>query len=240
MKFTYSSYNDFLKLIKECGYSFQTFLDYKESDKCVVLRHDIDNSLAQALRLAQIEADAGVKSTFFVLLNTDFYNVASNRSKGLIKEIVKLGNDIGLHFDETAYDCDEQELKTFISHEAKVLSDIIEYPVSTFSMHRPNKRVLNSNLIVPGLINAYGHPFFDEFKYLSDSRREWREPVVKIITSGEYNRIQILTHAFWYHEKEEDISATIKNYIYSANSERYSLMKDNIKDLESIMKKFEG
>lgn len=30
--------------------------------------------------------------------------------------------------------------------------------------------------------------------------------MLDIIRSGEYDRLHILTHAFWYHEKEEDIT----------------------------------
>ena len=40
--------------------------------------------------------------------------------------------------------------------------------------------------MVPGMINGYGKVYFKEFKYLSDSRRWWREPVEEIIESGQY------------------------------------------------------
>ena len=51
------------------------------------------------------------------------------------------------------------------------------------------------------MINSYGQTFFHDFKYLSDSRRRWREPVEEIIRSGTYDRLHILTHAFWYHKQ---------------------------------------
>lgn len=53
----------------------------------MILRHDIDNSLSQALRLAEIEAEEGVKSTWFVLLRTDFYNPASAASQKTLRRI---------------------------------------------------------------------------------------------------------------------------------------------------------
>lgn len=78
--------------------------------------------------------------------------------------------------------------------------------------------------------------FFHEFKYLSDSRRNWREPVVDIVKSGEYKRLHILTHAFWYETEEENQHDTIEKFVNNANRERYLQLKDNITDLESIMK----
>lgn len=102
-------------------------------------------------------------------------------------------------------------------------------------MHRPSKLVLESDLKIDGLINSYGSTFFKEFKYLSDSRRRWREPAEEIIKSEEFNRLQILTHAFWYDEKECDIHDSVFQFINSANYERYQSMKENITDLESIM-----
>ena len=81
--------------------------------------------------------------------------------------------------------------------------------------------------------------FFRDFKYLSDSRRSWQEPVEDIVRSGEYERLHILTHAFWYHEKDEDISRTAGDFIRSANRERYRRMAENITDIESIFPKSE-
>lgn len=85
------------------------------------------------------------------------------------------------------------------------------------------------------MINSYGQTFFHDFKYLSDSRRRWREPVEEIVASGRYDRLHILTHAFWYHQQEEPIEVTVRRFISSANQERYRQMEENITDLASIM-----
>lgn len=103
-------------------------------------------------------------------------------------------------------------------------------------MHRPSRATLEADLRIPGIVNSYGQTFFHDFKYLSDSRRRWREPVLEIIRSGEYERLHILTHAFWYHEEEQDISQTVDSFIRSASRERYHQMGENITDLGSILK----
>ena len=133
-----------------------------------------------------------------------------------------------------AYD-ELDNVKGAIKKEAGILSDIIGAEITTVSMHRPSQKTLEANYEIPGMINSYSKTFFNDFKYLSDSRRQWREPVLDIIKSGQYDRLHILTHAIWYNEVEEDIHDTIKKFVTSANQERYFQEKENIKDIESIL-----
>lgn len=103
MKFTYQAYRGLLSLLREGGYAFRDYHNYADTSRCVVLRHDIDNSLSQAVRLAELEAEEGVRSTWFVLLRTDFYNPASRNGLEKLRRIQSLGHEIGLHFDEASY-----------------------------------------------------------------------------------------------------------------------------------------
>lgn len=244
MDFTYAAYKDLIALLREKNYTVCGYHDYQQHPRCVILRHDIDSSLSQAVRLAELEAAEGVRSTYFILLRTDFYNAASAASQNALHRIQELGHEIGLHFDEMAY-AKERGIGTYasspveelISREASILSDICTCPITAVSMHRPSKATLDADLQIPGMVNSYGQTFFRDFKYLSDSRRRWREPVLDIIRSGEYDRLHILTHAFWYHEQEQDITQSVGAFIRSANAERYAQMTENITDLPSILPK---
>ena len=236
MQFTYDAYRGLIQLLKNHGYLFATYADWNYC-KCAIIRHDIDNDIEKALKLARIEKSEGVSSTYFVLLSSDFYNVFSLKNAQMLKNIASLGHDIGLHFDQMKYTGAKiNELVELIAVEAQLLSSAIELPVKCVSMHRPSKDVLDADLVIPGLINSYGHEFFREFKYLSDSRRRWREPVEEIIKSEKYNRLHILTHAFWYNEKDIDIHMNVKSFVNHANIERFLSMKENIADMDSIMK----
>lgn len=241
MEFTYRAYADLLALLKAGGYACCDYHDYENASRCVILRHDIDTSLAQAVRLAELEAEAGVKSTYFVLLRTEFYNPASRRSQDALHRIQTLGHEIGLHFDEAAYgrELTGEETAQNIIKECGLLSVLLETPVSTVSMHRPSKATLEGDLKIPGIVNSYGKTFFHDFKYLSDSRRRWREPVLDIVRSGEYDRLHILTHAFWYHEQEETISKTVGGFVRGANREQYAQIAENITDIRSILREDE-
>ena len=204
------------------------------------MRHDIDYSVEKSLTLAKIENENSVTSTYFVLLTSDFYNVFSKKNVEILQRIRELGHDVGLHFDEAIYPkLSACEIRDAIIREARILSKALEFDVNCVSMHRPSKGVLEANLEIPGLINSYGTKYLKEFKYLSDSRRRWREPVEEIVNSGNYARLHILTHAFWYNDFENSLHDTIKSFIDHACIERYHSMSDNITDISSIISREE-
>lgn len=234
MKFTYKGYLKLIDVLKKGGYEFADYHDYANFVRCVILRHDIDNSIEKAVTIAELEHDKGVKSTYFTLLRTDFYNPASKNGLAGLKKIQSLGHEIGLHFDEMAYEEIDDVVKA-IKNEATILSEIVGSPITTVSMHRPSQNTLDGNYDLSPMINSYGKTFFNDFKYLSDSRRRWREPALEIIKSGQYDRLHILTHPIWYQDTEESIHDTIKRFVTSANKERYAQESENIKDIESIL-----
>lgn len=236
MDFTYRSYAELLELLRSNGYEFADYHNYSDMEKCVILRHDVDESLSKALKFATLEQQKGISSTYFILMTGDFYNTASAKSRELLSEIIAAGHEVGLHFDETAYDLsDDEAMIRKIRDEAELLSELTGVTVSTVSMHRPSEKTLQADIQIPGMINSYGSEFFKNFKYVSDSRRNWREPVEDIIRSGEYNRLHILTHAFWYGDTEQTLEETLKKFIGDAAQDRYDSLSDNISDFESVV-----
>lgn len=241
MEFTYDAYQRLLQSLHENGYHFASYHNWQEFNQSVILRHDIDTDISKALKMAQVEQEygTGVSSTYFVLLTSDFYNVASMRNLRMLRAIIDCGHEIGLHFDEVQYPDaigNVELLKKLIIKEAEILSELLGYKIAVVSMHRPSKQILDSNLQIPGIVNSYGEVFFKGFKYLSDSRRRWREPVEEIVASGHFQKLHILTHAFWYNEEELDIKQTVTGFIDRAVVDRYQTMSQNITDLEDIVK----
>ena len=58
--------------------------------------------------------------------------------------------------------------------------------------------------------------------------------------SGMFDRLHILTHAFWYHEEEESLEETVKAFIHAAGQERYCQMRENITDMDTILPESEA
>lgn len=73
--FTYEHYREVLEAAKEVGYSFPTLEEFNEADeKTLLLRHDIDFAPQSAARLAEIESDLGISSTYFIRVHSNGYN----------------------------------------------------------------------------------------------------------------------------------------------------------------------
>src|SRR5262245_60649661 len=72
-------YLDFLAKAKARGFRFVRFRDFLPgaaplSGRYIVLRHDIDFAPGYALEMAELEHAAGIASTFFVLVDGQFYD----------------------------------------------------------------------------------------------------------------------------------------------------------------------
>lgn len=158
-------------------------------------------------------------------------------------EIASCGHEIGLHFDEVRYpelNGDLNAIANKILEECRILGEAVGKEIKAVSMHRPSRAVLDADLQIPNsIINSYRKTFFNDFKYLSDSRRHWREPVDDIVASEQYNRLHILTHAFWYNNEELNLHDSICGFINGANQDRYDFLYRNITDLPSIMDRSE-
>ena len=214
-------------------------IDFSISDSLKIVRKSVliyETIIDKAVQLAKLEAELGVKSTYFVLLSSEFYNVMAKESREKIKEIQTAGHEIGLHFDELNYKKNPVGgVKPLIFQEIGILEEILQTDIKSVSMHRPSKETLEADYDLSPVINSYGKKFFKEFKYVSDSRRRWREDVMEIIQSGKYDKLHILTHAFWYHDKEKDLKTTIKEFVNQGSIDRYHILDKNITDLKSIL-----
>jgi hypothetical protein len=221
------------------GYVFTDYLNWNSVEKSVILRHDVDISLPKAVEMSEQEKDIcnGGKATYFVLLSTEFYNLASLQSRRHVHRIIANGGQIGLHFDETQYEIStKEEMVHFVMHEIELLSKILDYPIKTVSMHRPSQMFLQSDMEFPGICNSYANCFFKDMKYVSDSRRRWREDVDSIVAEGQYKRINLLTHPVWYnHQEEADIREALLRTMRNAQLAYYDNMNENITDLPSVI-----
>ena len=70
--------------------------------------------------MAKIEHKFGVKATYFFMLRSPFYNIFTRANNEAVKEIIKLGHNIGLHYDE-GYAAKDERLQELIDEEIKML-----------------------------------------------------------------------------------------------------------------------
>ncbi len=73
----------------------------EKKDKILLIRHDVDRSIDIALDLAQLEKDAGIRATYFLLPSANYFDY-SERLAEKIKILSEMGHEIGLHSNAIA------------------------------------------------------------------------------------------------------------------------------------------
>jgi len=210
--YTWNWYEQLLGQIAQNGFTFADYINYAKFPRPCILRHDVDFSLQRALEMARFEAglDAvqDVHATFFVLLNSEFYNPRSPESRNILAELTSLGHHIGLHFDTKVYvdGLTVEEFSIKVQEEAAQLSELAHIEIQSMSMHRPSQALLAADLEIPGIVNTYSDFYFHKFKYISDSGLFWRENPYDVIASNEVRRLHLLIHPVWYSKTTEGLT----------------------------------
>jgi hypothetical protein len=200
--FTEEGYRRLLQLAK-AHWEFIFFTDYQKPGRFCLWRHDIDFSVHRAYRLAQIEAEEDVKSTYFIHLHSKFYNAMESDVTRLILDIRNLGHQLGLHFDPEYYG-DSPENLDWLDHlrfEQRFLEQMFQIEISAFSIHIPELRnwLSLSQDGVGGMINAYGQFIREHYSYVSDSNGIWRHRRLRdLLEAAEDEKLHILTHPEWW------------------------------------------
>ncbi len=225
--FTYSGYENILRLIQSHGNTL-SFADALGKQKFIILRHDIEFSTERAYKMAQIEASYGVKASYFVQLTNNAYNSLSLQNISILKEIINLGHEVGLHVRLTD-DMDFKMIKMRILSETKILESYLGANFTTFSIHRPSSRSLALNIKVDGLLNAYQDEFFTfvadgdyskaRIKYVSDARHRWNYGKPTNSLFDEYEKIQLLIHPDWWTENDDTNSGSFASLLCEKNNE---------------------
>ena len=87
--FTFDYYKILLRSFLNNGYEFVFFDEIDKiknpESKIVLLRHDIDFDPSKSLELSSLENDLGINSTYFFMLNSNFYNI-HNKEQNIHKE----------------------------------------------------------------------------------------------------------------------------------------------------------
>lgn len=212
VEFTARGYRDLIEALLGKGYAVRSYADAKPSERHLILRHDVDLSLEAATRMGELEAQIGVRSIYFVLVRSTFYNPFSAEARAILRRLQSLGHAIGLHFDPAT--CESPDLQDSIVAESKILALACGGEVTAVSFHRPVPELLRGPEKLAGLWNAYGSRFVQDVGYCSDSRGEWKygdplsHPAVR-----EGRALQLLTHPIWWNEVAVAPAARLDRYV---------------------------
>ncbi|MDO8725080.1 MAG: hypothetical protein Q7J35_03310 [Candidatus Methanoperedens sp.] len=99
LDFTLTKYKELCETILDSGYSIYSLKAYfslqNETEKFVIIRHDIDDEidLINSLKIAEIESDLGIKATYYFRTTNRVFK------KDVIKKIAEMGHEIGYHYE---------------------------------------------------------------------------------------------------------------------------------------------
>jgi hypothetical protein len=199
--FTEAAYRELLLAARDR----MQFLDSFKADGragVAIWRHDIDMSPHRALRLAQIESELSLPCHYFVMFGSMFYNAFEPRVSAMLRDIVKLGHGVGLHFDASVYPASNRDqMEQALAQEAGMLASLLGCPLTSFSLHNPtvSATVKLEDATHAGLVNASSPSLVGSFTYCSDSNGIWRHRRLHdVLVDPAVSRVYALTHPEWW------------------------------------------
>lgn len=196
-------------------YAFQTFSQYKAGNtekQVILLRHDVDFKLKNALPLARIEGELGIKATYFIRVNAR-YNLFFHENYNILKEIQELGHEIGLHVTEGLGKLFNEDNSEMIRKQLCILEAVTGVKIKGISAHEPSRMghaITDDKLKEFGLqYQAYSPIFIKDMKYVSESGGKWYEHCFCEFVSNpeKYPKLCILTHPIWWFKE-----SPVENY----------------------------
>jgi hypothetical protein len=209
--FDLGHYGEIIEAAETGGYRFAHFED-TPTEGSLILRHDVDLSLDAAVRMAQVEHDAGAAATYFLMTQSVFYNLDSIEGVTAIARLRELGHRVALH----------------AVYPDAPLDDRFE-PVVAW--HNPDPEYMRAPL-ADGRINVMQEPWFTPATYRSDSNQHWRSGCPHDeLRAGAFPWLQLLTHPEIWAYPGDTMGRTMRAMLEAEKERRLQQLADDRIDL---------
>ena len=194
MDFTVEKYKELLYALKE--------------HKDFSLRHDVDLRPDFSLRIAQVEAEAGLKATYF------FRTVPESYDENIIQQIVSMGHTAGYHYEcLTTCNGDFAAAYEDFCRNLERLRSVV--PISTACAHGSPRSPFDSQCIWKQYdIHALGIDYepmldtdFTKTLYLTDTGRRWDGYKVSVRDKVTEQQQRWQTEGLVFHSTDDIIHA---------------------------------
>jgi hypothetical protein len=208
--FDLAHYGELLDAAQTGGYRF-TFFNREPRPGDLLLRHDVDMSLAAAVTMAELEAERDVQATYFLMTRSDFYNLDSRSGVAALAKLRDLGHRVGLHgvYPDAALD------------------DRFD---AVIAWHTPDPDYMSSP--IRGVVNVMQEPYFDPERYRSDSNQHWRSGCPHDeLAAGSFEWLQLLVHPeIWVYDGKT-MRETMASQLDAERELRWQQLAENRIDL---------
>jgi len=202
-QFSLSGYRRILLKASAQGYHFQTFSGYLQEPrkKAILLRHDVDYSLEYALRMASLEYELGVRSTYFVRIHSTRYNLFDRFNYRRLKRLLRWGFEIGVHQEVCNFAQNGDDATKLLSREKLVIESILGENVYGVATHLPR---LNNLPMTDELIEMTGFKYRPDDEifnrdaiFVSDSQNYWKKYTLDEVL-GVSDKLLANIHPVWW------------------------------------------
>jgi hypothetical protein len=176
--FSLGHYRELLAAAECGGYRFAEFNGGPEPG-ALYLRHDVDLDLEAALEMSTFERELGIRSTYFLMTTSVFYNLDSPEGRRALAQLRGDGHAVGGHPNWPELQLDER------------FDRIV-------SWHNPDPCYMR--VPVAGALNVMAKPWGENYR--SDSNAHWRHgcPHDELEHSA-FEWLQLLIHPeIWIYE----------------------------------------
>ena len=208
--FSLGHYRELLQAATDGGYRWAGF-DRAPRAGDVILRHDVDLSLAAALAVAEVEAGEEAWSTYFLMTRSVFYNLDSREGVAAIERLRELGHLVAHHAVWPDVDLDDR------------FDPVVAW-------HNPDPEYMQAE--IAGAVNVMQAPFFDPDHYRSDSNQHWRHGCPHAdLREGRFEWLQLLTHPEIWAYDGATMRATMETFLDEDRLVRLEYLREDRIDL---------
>jgi hypothetical protein len=209
--FDLAHYGELVRAAQDGGYRFTHFVD-APTEGTVILRHDVDLALDAALRMAEVENDAGASATYFLMTESVFYNLDSSDGVAAVARLRELGHRVALHAVYPHAPIDDR------------FDPVVAW-------HNPDPEYMRASL-PDGRINVMQEPWFDPATYRSDSNQHWRSGCPHDeLRAGAFSWLQLLTHPEIWAYPGETMGQTMRAMLDAEKERRLEQLAEDRIDL---------
>jgi len=240
--FTLDKYRELCLTLQANGYTPLTVRDYLNSTsadspnretKTVIIRHDVDRKIMNALRMAKLEHEMGIHATYYFRYPYTF-------KPDIIREIQELGHEIGYHYEvlrkvrgdyQKAIKLFESELGEF--RKISTVDTICMHwsPLSEFN----NRDIWNTYNFRDYGITGEAYLSIQNVFYFTDTGRSWgsennlrdrsedflyvkglkkTDELGEFISAKFSPKIYLVTHPErWAHNTQDQIIGAVRDYV---------------------------
>ena len=184
LDFTLKTYKLILEKLAQNGYKFQSFEEFSSAPangKVAILRHDVDRTPKNGVKMAQLEKNMNIKASYYFRVVNESYD------ENCINSILNLNHELGYHYEDLATANGNKEI-AFEQFKKNLEMFRRFYPVRTMCMHgSPTSKWDNRELWESYnyknhhiISEPYFDMDFDKVFYITDASRSWNNEKVTL------------------------------------------------------------